>query len=282
MTVFITTIYIITIVLGVTAAYFVFFRNMTRFNIYLTTAIVALVYAADTVSGFPFSPVCDNNIIVMLVYLMSVVVGALLIQTDKIIDMLIIYFFFIFIYNIIGTMLVAILTVAYGAIQGADASTWFSFDTLTDADILMRSIATLISSIVSIIICRRCMFIILNADIRLKLPLFMGTTVPMVIFVTIRMLISPDTELMLEGPAVICYGLLLLLVFVSLFVFFINVFLKTKEDNQLAQLQIETQNAHYQRVLNLQQELRETKHDLVNQLVAYRLSQGKSLDNDGN
>lgn len=273
MTGFITTIYIIIIVSGLTAAYFVLFRDMMRFNIYLTTAIMALAYTADNVSDFSFSPICGNSILITLVYLMSVAVAALLIQTDKILDMLIIYFFFTFIYNIIGTLLVAILTVVYGAIQGADASTWFSFESSTDADILMRSIATLITSIVSIIICRRCMFIILNADSRLKLPLLMGTTVPMVIFVAARDFLYYDTEQMLEGPAVICYGLLLLLVSVSLFVFFVNVFFKAKEENKLIQIQVDLQNMQYQRVLKIQQELRETKHDLANQLVAYKLSQ---------
>ena len=67
---------------------------------------------------------------------------------------------------------------------------------------------------------------------------------------------------------------------ISLLIFFINVFLKTREENQLMQAKIEAQNEYYHRVLKIQQELREAKHDLVNQLVAYNISQSAKTDSD--
>ena len=46
------------------------------------------------------------------------------------------------------------------------------------------------------------------------------------------------------------------------------------------QAKIEAQNEYYHRVLKIQQELREAKHDLVNQLVAYNMSQSTGADSD--
>ena len=67
---------------------------------------------------------------------------------------------------------------------------------------------------------------------------------------------------------------------ISLLVFFINVFFKTREENQLMQAKAEAQNEYYYRVLKIQQELRETKHDLVNRLVAYNISKSAKTDSD--
>lgn len=44
------------------------------------------------------------------------------------------------------------------------------------------------------------------------------------------------------------------------------------------QAKTEAQNEYYYRVLKIQQELRETKHDLVNRLVAYNISQSAKTD----
>ena len=271
---------IVTIVL--TAAFIIIFKDMLRFNIYISTAIIAIVFAVDELVYMPFSPGYDSNIIITITYILMILTCILLVRPDKIIDMLIIDCFFHFLYNIIGTALMALSAAVYGAITGADPDTWFTTSTSTASDEIIRYVAVVVAAAVATIIVLKCMHIILNLNLRLKLPLFLGTAVPMYTFMILKNLLVYDSSQLLSGTFVVCYGLLLTIIAISLFVFFINVFLKTKGDNQLAQLQIEAQNAHYQKILNLQQELRETKHDLVNQLVAYRLSQSSSPDNDGN
>ena len=96
----------------------------------------------------------------------------------------------------------------------------------------------------------------------------MGTAVPIFIFMVLRQAIDPDTSQMLAGAMVACYGILLTLMAVSLLVFFI------------IQAKIEAQSEYYHRVLKIQQELREAKHDLANQLVAYNISQNAKTDSD--
>ena len=142
----------------------------------------------------------------------------------------------------------------------------------------IRCIATVLAFTIALIICRKCVPLMSNLSKRLKLPLFMGTAVPIFIFMVLRQAIDPDTSLMLAGAMVAGYGIMLALMAVSLLIFFINVFLQTREYNQLVQAKIEAQNEYYHRVLRIQQELREAKHDLANRLVAYNISQSAKTD----
>ena len=267
------TIFAMIMTLGGTIIFPVIFRPVLRFNIVTTTAIAAIVYAAVELAYRPFSPICDNRPALMAVYSMSILIYILLIRTDKIIDALIINCFYEFLYNIIGTATITILTVIYGAASGADSSTWFSFSTSTATDYVIRCISLILCLGISLIICRKCMPLMSNLNRRLKLTLFMGTVVPLLIFMIIRHAVDPNKPWMMAGPMVICYGILLMLMAVSLLIFFINVFLHTREENRLVQAGIEAQSEHYRRVLRIQQELREAKHDLANRLVAYNISQ---------
>lgn len=254
------------------------YKPTLRFNTCLTVIITAIIFGVDEFAYLPFSPLCDNKPALMVIYILTVLTCIVLIRTDKIIDVLVINGFYQFLYNVIGTAIIAILTVVYGAVSGADISTWFSRSTSTTADFAIRCIATVLAFAVALIICRKCVPLMSNLSKRLKLPLFMGTAVPIFIFMVLRQAIDPDTSQMLAGAMVACYGILLTLMAVSLLVFFINVFLQTREYNQLIQAKIEAQSEHYHRVLKIQQELREAKHDLANRLVAYNISQSAKTD----
>ena len=254
------------------------YKSTLRFNTCLTVIITAIIFGLDEFAYLPFSPLCDNKPALMIIYLLTVLTCIVLIRTDKIIDVLVIDEVYQFLYNVIGTAIIAILTVVYGAISGADISTWFSRSTSTTADFAIRCIATVLAFTISLIICRKCVPLMSNLSKRLKLPLFMGTAVPVFIFMVLRHIIDPDTSQMLSGFLVVCYGILLTLMAISLLIFFINVFLKTREYNQLVQAKIEAQNEYYHRVLRIQQELREAKHDLANRLVAYNISQSAKTD----
>ena len=221
---------------------------------------------------------CDNAPALLFIYLLSVAVTVMLVRFDRLIDMLILDCFYQFLYNIMGTAIIAVMVAVYGAVTGADMNTWFAQSTSTAADYIMRCAAVAVCFVIALVICRKCKPLMLNMSMKLKLPLFMGTAVPVFIFMVLRHIIDPDTSQMLSGFLVVCYGILLTLMAISLLVFFINVFFKTREENQLMQAKTEAQNEYYYRVLKIQQELREAKHDLVNQLVAYNISQSAKTD----
>ncbi len=273
-------IYALLMTAGLVIKFPLLYKNMLRFNVHITIIIATAVYAAEELSYLSFSPLCDNTSALFIMYLLAVATAIMLIRFDRIIDMLILDCFYQFLYNIIGTAIIAVMVAVYGAVTGADMNTWFAQSTSTAADCRIRCIALVMSVIIALVICRKCKPLMLNMSMKLKLPLFMGTAVPIFIFMVIRHIANPDASQMLSGFLVVCYGILLTLMAISLLIFFINVFLKTREENQLMQAKIETQNEYYHRVLKIQQELREVKHDLVNQLVAYNISQSAKTDSD--
>ena len=256
------------------------YKNMLRFNIPVTVIITAVTSSAMEMSYLSFSPLCDNAPALLFIYLLSIAATVMLIRFDRLIDMLILDCFYQFFYNILGTAIMSVFIAVYGLITDADMNTWFSQSTSTVADYIIRYIAVTVCFIIGLVICRKCTPLIVNMSMKLKLPLFMGTALPIFIFMVMKHIANPDASQMLSGFLVICYGILLTLIAISLLIFFINVFLNTREENQLMQAKIEAQNEYYHRVLKIQQDLREAKHDLVNRLVAYNMSQSTGADSD--
>ena len=273
-------IYALLMTAGLVIKFPLLYKNMLRFNIRVTIIIATAACAAEELAYLPFSPLYDNTPALFIIYLLSVAAAIILIRFDRLIDMLILDCFYQFLYNVIGTAIIAVMVAVYGAVTGADMNTWFAQSTSTAADYRIRCIAVAGCFIIALIICRKCVPMMLSMSMELKLPLFMGTAPPIFIFMVLRHIIDPDTSQMLSGFLVVCYGILLTLMAISLLIFFINVFLKTREENQLMLAKIEAQNEYYHRVLKIQQELREAKHDLVNWLVAYNISQSAKTDSD--
>ncbi len=270
------TAYIITnsllMIFGLTVKFPIVYKPILRFNMWFSTIIVALTYAAVEFAALPSSPVYDRPAAHLALYCISIIVCIILARPDRIMEMLIMEYFYQALYNILGTAIMAILTVAYGALSGADSTTWFSKSTSTASDYILRFATLVICFAVSLVICRRCMPLVLNVSKNLKRLLFAGVILPVIVFVTLKVIINPDSSQVLAGPLVICYGMLLLVVTATLLIFFINIFLHSKEENNLIQARLEAQNIHYHRVLEIQQELREAKHDLANRIAAYNIS----------
>ena len=259
--------------LGHVFKYPVIYRPWLRFNVFVTMLIAAVVYGIDSFVYTSISPVSENSACLLGAWLLAEIVNILMVRKDKIIDMLILEYFYQFIYNVIGTGLIALSTAIYGIISGAAADQWFSTTTSTSSDYVIRIISAAICFAISLMICRKVSVIMANMQKKLKLLLFFGMVVPMAIFMVIKNVVVLTTEVLMQGPLVVLYGILLMWVSVCLLIFFVSVFMQTKENNRLIQTRIESQNMHYHRVLKAQQELREAKHDLANRLAAYNIAQ---------
>jgi hypothetical protein len=257
---------------GHVAKYPVIYKPWLRFNVYLTMLIAAIVYGIGELAYVSASPVSDNRTVLMLTWLLAEIVNILLVRKDKIIDMLILEYFYQFVYNIIGTGLIAAITIIYSLLSGEGANMQFDRLTATSSDFIIRIISTALCFTISLMLCRKCTVIMANLQRRLKLLLFWGMVVPLSAFMILKNLVVLTAEDMSQGPIVVCYGLLLAWVSVCLLVFFISVFLQTREEARLIQIRTEAQSLHYKRVLKAQQELREAKHELKNRLVAYSMA----------
>ena len=260
------------LILGNVVKFPIVYRSMLRFNL-CTTLVIATIGALSDMAAIPFSPLYGNRAAMLIVYFITVLTFIVLIHPDKIIEGLIINCFYQFLYNIIGSALIAMMTAIYGAVSGADISTWFSFSTSTATDYIIRYVSLILCFGISLIICRKCAPLLANVSRRLKHLLFAGVVLPVFIFVVLKHIADPNHTQLFAGPLIICYGILLVILTVSFLVFFISIFVQTKEENRLVQAGIEAQSEHYRRVLGIQQELREAKHDLANRLAAYNVSQ---------
>ena len=196
-----------------------------------------------------------------------------LVRKECIADALIIYEMFDLVFNVGATALMAALSFIYSRISGQSSETWYINETSTAADFIMRTICVIAGTAFGLIVCRKCIPILQNVRSGLKLMLCMGFVFPLFLFIILSRIFVTEQEQQLGGPLVIAYGILLIVVSVSLLIFFISVFMQTKENNRLIQTRIESQNMHYHRVLKAQQELREAKHDLVNSIAAYSIAQ---------
>ncbi len=259
------------LILGNGVKFPIVYRSMLRFNL-CTTLVIATVGALSDMAAIPSSPLYGNRAAMLAVYFITVLTFIVLIRPDKIIEGLIINCFYQFLYNIIGTALIAIIAIIYGAVSGADSSTWFSFSTSTVSDYIIRCISLILCFGISLIICRKCVPLMSNVSRRLKHLLFAGVVLPVFIFVVLKHIADPNHTQLFAGPLIICYGILLVILTVSFLVFFISIFVQIKEENRLVQAKIEAQSEYYRRVLRVQQELREAKHDLANRLAAYNIS----------
>ncbi len=254
---------------GHVAKYPVIYKPWLRFNVYVTMLIAAVVYGIGELAYVSASPVSDNRVVLLLTWLMAEIVNILLVRKDKIIDMLILEYFYQFVYNIIGTGLIAAITTIYSLMSGETVNMSFDRLTATSSDFIIRIVSAALCFTISLMLCRKCTAIMANLQRGLKLLLFWGMVVPLSAFMILKNLVVLTAQDMAQGPVVVCYGLLLAWVSVCLLVFFISVFLQTREEARLMQIKTESQNLHYQRVLRAQQELREAKHDLKNRLAAY-------------
>ena len=213
-------------------------------------------------AGWPLAIVSS---VVMLIHVV-------LVRKEYIADTLITYELLALVLNVAASALMAALSFIYSRISGQSSETWYINETSTAADFIMETICVIAGAAFGLIVCRKCIPILQNVRSGLKLMLCMGFVFPLFLFIILSRIFVTEQEQQLGGPLVIAYGILLIVVSVSLLIFFISVFMQTKENNRLIQTRIESQNMHYHRVLKAQQELREAKHDLVNSIAAYSIA----------
>ena len=70
--------------------------------------IAAVVYGIDTLIYTSISPLSENSACLLGTWFLAEIVNILMVRKDKIIDMLILEYFYQFIYNVIGTGLIAL------------------------------------------------------------------------------------------------------------------------------------------------------------------------------
>ena len=83
--------------LGHVFKYPVIYRSWLRFNVFITMLIATVVYGIDTLIYTSISPLSENSACLLGTWLLAEIVNILMVRKDKIIDMLILEYFYQFI-----------------------------------------------------------------------------------------------------------------------------------------------------------------------------------------
>ena len=264
-------IYTIPLQLPFVLSFYFLYRDWLRFSVPVTIITISLLYGFES---FAFvTSLFDSARPMVIIDVCVMLVSIILIRREHISDILIIDKLLEFVLNVGGTALMAALSFTYSVMSGQTSEIWYNPDPVSVTDMMMKAICAAIAVTFGLIICKKCIPVLKGVRSSLKLMLCMGFVLPIYLFIAFSRFFITDQQQYLDGFVVIIYGILLIVTTVSLLIFFINIFMQAKEDNRLIQTRIESQNMHYRRVLKAQQELREAKHDLVNTLAAYNISQ---------
>ena len=74
--------------------------------------------------------------------------------------MLIIFMFYVFIYNAFGGIVISAMTTVYGILTGKSNQTWFIGATMTQADFVLKWTGAILCYAAAILICRKCILLL--------------------------------------------------------------------------------------------------------------------------
>lgn len=191
--------------------------------------------------------------------------------------MLILFMIYVFVYNIFGTTIISVLTTVYGLFTGKSNQTWFVSETMTQADVILKTMGIFLGYLAAILICRKCILLLDYLNEREKWIFSLGYAIADVLYLMGSRTFMTSSAEFLGGIWVVLYALysvwLAALVFLSLALPLIRL----RRENHRLRIQMQEQYEYYQKVLETQLQLREIRHDLKNRLVAETVSREKKL-----
>lgn len=191
--------------------------------------------------------------------------------------MLILFMIYVFVYNIFGTAIISVLTTVYGLFTGKSNQTWFVAETMTQADVILKTMGIFLGYLAAILICRKCILLLDYLNEREKWIFSLGYAIADVLYLMGSRTFMTSSAEFLGGIWVVLYALysvwLAALVFLSLALPLIRL----RRENRRLRIQMEEQYKYYQKILETQLQLREIRHDLKNRLVAETVSREKKL-----
>lgn len=191
--------------------------------------------------------------------------------------MLILFMIYVFVYNIFGTAIISVLTTVYGLFTGKSNQTWFVAETMTQADVILKTMGIFLGYLAAILICRKCILLLDYLNEREKWIFSLGYAIADVLYLMGSRTFMTSSAEFLGGIWVVLYALysvwLAALVFLSLALPLIRL----RRENHRLRIQMQEQYEYYQKVLETQLQLREIRHDLKNRLVAETVAREKKL-----
>ncbi len=191
--------------------------------------------------------------------------------------MLILFMIYVFVYNIFGTAIISVLTTVYGLFTGKSNQTWFVAETMTQADVILKTMGIFLGYLAAILICRKCILLLDYLNEREKWIFSLGYAIADVLYLMGSRTFMTSSAEFLGGIWVVLYALYSVLLAALVFLSLALPLIRLRRENHRLRIQMQEQYEYYQKVLETQLQLREIRHDLKNRLVAETVSREKKL-----
>ena len=191
--------------------------------------------------------------------------------------MLILFMIYVFVYNIFGTAIISVLTTVYGLFTGKSNQTWFVSETMTQADVILKTMGIFLGYLAAILICRKCILLLDYLNEREKWIFSLGYAIADVLYLMGSRTFMTSSAEFLGGIWVVLYALYSVLLAALVFLSLALPLIRLRRENHRLRIQMQEQYEYYQKVLETQLQLREIRHDLKNRLVAETVSREKKL-----
>ena len=190
--------------------------------------------------------------------------------------MLILFMIYVFVYNIFGTAIISVLTTVYGLFTGKSNQTWFVAETMTQADVILKTMGIFLGYLAAILICRKCILLLDYLNEREKWIFSLGYAIADVLYLMGSRTFMTSSAEFLGGIWVVLYALYSVLLAALVFLSLALPLIRLRRENHRLRIQMQEQYEYYQKVLETQLQLREIRHDLKNRLVAETVSREKN------
>lgn len=191
--------------------------------------------------------------------------------------MLIIFMIYAFIYNAFGGIVISAMTTVYGILTGKSNQTWFIGATMTQADFVLKWTGAILCYAAAILICRKCILLLEYLSEQEKWIFSLGFITTDVVGMMLTRIFATSSEAMLGGFLVAVYAIYIIGLAVLTTLTLVLPLIRLRHENRRLRIQMQEQYEYYQKVLETQMQLCETRHDLKNRLVAETVSREKKL-----
>lgn len=205
--------------------------------------------------------------IIALVSCSTIFVGAFMMRKGTRCKMLILYIIQVFVYNILGVAMIAVMTVCYGLLTGKSSQTWFVDTTMTQTDHFMKWIGMVLSYCAALWICKKCISLLESLSKKEQCFFSSALIIPDILFLAASRSFIVSDDQMLAGIFVTLYGIFTIWLAIVISLVLLIPFLRLRRENHMLQEQMEAQYLYYTKVLEMQSQLREIRHDLKNRLI---------------
>ena len=247
------------------STFWILFRHWLRFSVKKTLGLAAVFVFIDDVSALltPFG----SGWILSIIFLVDAAAEIQLVKWGYRRKACILYEIQCLLFNILGIAIIAALTALYGMLMGRDSQTWFLDETATQADYIIKYIGMIIGYVVSFWITKKCILLLEYLTEKEVWIFSVGLVGLHLLFTFVTRTFMEDSSQYMAGFFVTLYGIynvgMALLGVLTLML----PLLRLRRENRELRNQMEEQYEYYRKVLETQQQLRESRHDLKNRLV---------------